>query len=179
MIKMILGVWPWKCDYLLREGSSLWHRLKLSRWDAEMAQGPQESTGYMAWTAKVAPSNIHTTPWLSWYGEWWDFMWLFFEAPRDRIILGRTIQRCFQLEVQSLTCPNMPNSGATSTTKMGCSRCSHSPQTPSYCTVARFDELYMVMEICDSDLKKLCRTDLGGRSSATRFTRAYWNGWLP
>ena len=25
---------------------------------------------------------------------------------------------------------------------------------------ARFDELYMVMEICDSDLKKLCRTDL-------------------
>lgn len=24
---------------------------------------------------------------------------------------------------------------------------------------ARFDELYMVMEICDSDLKKLCRTD--------------------
>ena len=26
---------------------------------------------------------------------------------------------------------------------------------------ARFDELYMVMEICDSDLKKLCRTDTG------------------
>lgn len=56
----------------------------------------------------------------------------------------------------------MPNSGATSAKNIGCSRCSHSPQTPSYCTVARFDELYMVMEICDSDLKKLCRTDLGG-----------------